>query len=201
MKHLSSIVILPCALLLPVSAFAVDYQNMSFDELLRLANAGDTQAQYRMGKFCELGCIECDGYTDAARWYRLAAEKGHAEAQFELGTCYSNGYGVENDYDEAAKWWYKAAEQNNLDAQCSLALYYYYGMGDEANIDYNKAAKWLLKAAESGDSLSQYLLGRCYFNGRGVPKNSTEAKKWYRRAANQGNEEAAECLKIMGESR
>ena len=29
--------------------------------------------------------------TEAARWYRMAAEQGHADAQFDLGVNYANG--------------------------------------------------------------------------------------------------------------
>ena len=34
---------------------------------------------------------------------------------------------------------------------------------------------------------AQYNLGLCYYNGKGVTKNYTEAVKWYRKAAEQGD--------------
>ena len=33
-------------------------------------------------------------YSEAAAWYRQAAEQGHANAQFNLGWMYANGRGV-----------------------------------------------------------------------------------------------------------
>jgi hypothetical protein len=52
-------------------------------------------------------------YTEAAKWYRKAAEQGHAEAQVQLGVLYSNGLGVAANTAEATKWLLKAAEQGH----------------------------------------------------------------------------------------
>jgi TPR repeat protein len=43
-------------------------------------------------------------YTEAAKWYRLAAEQGHTSAQGNLGFMYGKGVGVPQDYIEAYKW-------------------------------------------------------------------------------------------------
>lgn len=37
---------------------------------------------------------------------------------------------------------------------------------------------------------AQYYLGMMYYKGRGLPKDSAEAMKWYRKAAEQGHAEA-----------
>src|SRR5262245_45360351 len=44
--------------------------------------------------------------------------------------------------------------------------------------------------AEKGDAKAQYTLGCCYGKGFGVTKDSSEAVKWYRKAAEQGDAEA-----------
>ena len=57
-----------------------------------------------------------------------------------------------------------------------------------------------LKAkADQGDAEAQYDLARCYDNGAGVPEDEAEAVNWYRKAAAQGHEEAAEALKRLSE--
>jgi hypothetical protein len=48
-----------------------------------------------------------------------------------------------------------------------------------------ESAKWLRKSAEHGLPASQFFLGNAYFNGVGLEKNSKEAVKWYRKAAEQ----------------
>ena len=44
----------------------------------------------------------------------------------------------------------------------------------------------LVERAEAGDAFAQFSLGFRYDNGNGVPKDDTEALKWYRLAADQG---------------
>ena len=48
-----------------------------------------------------------------------------------------------------------------------------------------EAASVRHEAAENGDTRSQYALGLMYASGRGVPKDETEADKWYRKAMEQ----------------
>lgn len=58
-----------------------------------------------------------------------------------------------------------------------------------------------LADAIQGDEEAQYALGQMYYFGNGVDKNYTEAKKWYKKAAEQGYSDAIERyneLKSMG---
>jgi TPR repeat protein len=43
-------------------------------------------------------------YTEAAMWYRRAAEQGDSLAQYSLGLLYDRGQGVPRDIVEANKW-------------------------------------------------------------------------------------------------
>ena len=43
-------------------------------------------------------------YTEAAMWYRRAAEQGDSLAQYSLGLLYDKGQGVPRDIVEASKW-------------------------------------------------------------------------------------------------
>ena len=67
--------------------------------------------------------------SEAARWYRLAAEQGVASAQLDLGRMYDNGTGVREDDAEAVRWYRLAAEQGSANAQVSLGLMYFTGQG------------------------------------------------------------------------
>src|SRR5438309_208054 len=46
--------------------------------------------------------------------------------------------------------------------------------------------KSLQKQAEHGDAESQSVLGNCYYNGQFVPKDLSEAVKWFHKAAERG---------------
>src|SRR6266481_5274548 len=48
-------------------------------------------------------------YAEAARWYRLAAEQGDAQAQYNLGLAYARGEGVTQDVVDAHMWFNLAA--------------------------------------------------------------------------------------------
>lgn len=95
-------------------------------------------------------------YSEAAKWYRKAAEQGNAEAQYRLGYMYHLCYGFATDYSEAMKWYRKAAEQGYVRAQCNLGLMYHNGNGVAK--DLNEAKRWYQKAADQGDGIGKLLL-------------------------------------------
>ena len=64
---------------------------------------------------------------------------------------------------------------------------------EEESLEFEKTRK----AAEQGDAKAQYKLGVMYDYGRGVPVNDAEAVKWYRMAAEQGNELAKYYLEEL----
>jgi len=129
-------------------------------------------------------------YTQAAFWYRKAAEQGDADAQDTLGDLYSSGQGVRRDYAQAALWYRRAAEQGNADAQDSLGDLYHRGQGVPQ--DDAQAATWFHKAAEQGDADAQESLGDLYDTGRGVPRDYAEAYFWYDLAAAGENDTSDE---------
>ena len=94
----------------------------------------------------QLGRLYLDGSSDveknsatAAKWFRLAAERGSAEGQFHLGECFYYGNGVEEDKIEAVKWFQLAAERHYAEALNKLGCCYQNGDGVEENTE--KAAQ------------------------------------------------------------
>ena len=134
-------------------------------------------------------------YTEAAKWYREAADQGDVDAQTVLGNLYLAGNGVRQDYTEAAKWYRKAAEQGITDAQTALGHLYLVGNG--VRKDYTEAAKWYGKAAIQGNSLAQYELGLIYYYGKGTSISYPIAFQWFSKAAEQENADAELMLGIM----
>ncbi|MBR6891777.1 MAG: sel1 repeat family protein [Bacteroidaceae bacterium] len=64
-------------------------------------------------------------YDEAARWYKMAADKGYSDAMYYLGTHYMDGDGVSQSTDEAIRLWKAAAEQGNENAYKALVEYGY----------------------------------------------------------------------------
>jgi TPR repeat protein len=105
-----------------------DYET-AMAECLPLAEAGNVDAQFCVGRMYANGFGVTMDDAQAIHWYSLAADAGHAEAQYNLAVMYANGWGVEMDDVIAAKYYRLSAEQGYLQAMCSLAYVTYRGIG------------------------------------------------------------------------
>ena len=72
--------------------------------LTPLAQQGDARAQYNVGSLYASGQGVLQNYTEAVKWYRLAAQQGNFVAQEALGLMYMFGRGVPEDYVKAHMW-------------------------------------------------------------------------------------------------
>ncbi|MDE5548533.1 MAG: sel1 repeat family protein, partial [Clostridia bacterium] len=82
------------------------------NELIAKAEAGDAEAQNKLGGCYAKGEGVAQDYAKSLYWCTKAAEQGLAKAQTNLGSCYYFGRGVVQDYTKAVYWYKKAAEQN-----------------------------------------------------------------------------------------
>ncbi len=106
-----------------------------------LAQAGDREAQYRVGVMYAEGKGVAPNDAEAALWFERAAEQGEPMAQYNLGASYVEGAGVRKDMAAAAKWFRRAAEQGIPLAQLNLGLLY--ASGDGVPLDNVEALKWI----------------------------------------------------------
>ena len=88
----------------------------------KAADAGDSDAQYRLA-FCYLkgDGVEKD-VEKAVYWWQKAADAGDSDAQYRLAFCYLKGDGVEKDVEKAVYWCQKAADAGNSGAEYMLEL-------------------------------------------------------------------------------
>ena len=90
--------------------------------------------------------------TDAAAWYRKAAESGDDWGERNLAVYYEAGRGgLPKDDAQAVAWYQKSAAAGNAEAQNSLGIFYEWGRGG-LKVDYAQAFSWLRKAADQGDA-------------------------------------------------
>jgi TPR repeat protein len=66
-----------------------------------------------------------------------------------------------------------------------------------AQKNYTAAFKDLKPAAEKGNKDAQYAVGYMYFYGKGTDKDKKSARKWIRKAADQGQPQAVKALDSM----
>jgi TPR repeat protein len=146
-----------------------------------------------------LGYYRGDGvaqnYSEAARWFRLAACNGDSRAQNNLGILYNRGLGVKQDFKKAARLFGLAAAEGYARAQHNLAFLYYEGLGVVQ--DFVKANRLTRLSAIQGHVPAVVGLGFQYFHGHGVQQDFQEAARWYRLAAERGNTTAKHNLAFL----
>jgi len=73
-------------------------------------------------------------FTEAATWFRRAAEAGVPVAQWDLGMMYYHGYGVSKDLATARAWLQKAAARGYTPEKDTLAAKFY-AAGDSVTVN------------------------------------------------------------------
>jgi tetratricopeptide (TPR) repeat protein len=132
-------------------------------------------------------------YSEAYKFFKLAADQGNAGAMNNLAAFYMNGLGVSRDYSLGIKWLKMAAENGFVGAQVNLGQIYSKGEYDQKK-DYPQALKWLKMAAAQGNPRGEFLLGLMYWDGLGTQINLDEAKKLLSAAAKHGEKDAKDAL-------
>lgn len=172
--------------------------------ITKAANSGFPNAIYRLGVIYSNGDETNKDLNKARLWLEKLAVQDDLAANFRLHIIYLEE-GWENKDDEKSKeYWDKAlviaSKVNKGDsARTYEALYfmgwsYFYGV--EIDYDLIKGIELLNKASEFGkNSDAQYLLGWLYYGGYGeISKNSALAIEYWKKAANQGSQNAIYVL-------
>ena len=130
-------------------------------------------------------------------YLKQAADLGYPDALCDMGYNYLNGYMVNKDVEKARDYFRKASEKGNSLAFNNLGISYC----DKAYInkfDWKTAADYFRKGAEMNCQDAQYNYAICLKKGKGVKKDKHAAIHWFKLAAQNGDEDAANELKRMG---
>lgn len=149
MKYIIYALASAALLVSPVSAQSTD--QLPIDELRAVAEAGDPDAQFRMGDLYggyagEAGLPYDE--TQMAYWYERAASNGHVGAQISYASLFLYGRGRPADMTQALYWYERAAEQGDDIGQFNTAVAY--ELGDGAPRDLSTAYVWYFLAAWTG---------------------------------------------------
>jgi len=83
------------------------------EEVKAKAEAGDAESEMELARRYDKGEGVVKDHTEAAKWYRKAADQNLAKAQYNLGVCHERGDGVAEDWVEAYKWLLLAARRGH----------------------------------------------------------------------------------------
>lgn len=167
----------------------VTYRTKSFSNTNTYSNSSSTSMTetelYQKGDEYYYGRGVTKNYTEAIKWYKLAANKGYGKAMYDLGFMYRKGQGVSVDYAEAMRWYRMAVDKGNDEAMNDLG--YMYKKGEGVSVNYTEAMRWYRMAANRGNTSAMNRIGLLYDNGEGVEQDYWEALKWFMRAADNGD--------------
>ncbi|KAG2158020.1 uncharacterized protein EDB93DRAFT_740529 [Suillus bovinus] len=137
--------------------------------------------------------------------YEQAARLGYTQSQYKLGQCYEYGtLTCPVDPRRSIAWYTKAAEKGDAEAELALSGWYLTGSEGVLKQSDSEAYLWARKAANKGLSKAEYAVGYYAEVGIGIKQDVEFAKRWYMRAAAQGNKRAMNRLtemKRMGNKR
>jgi len=136
------------------------FTSSKIKELITKADAGDKEAQFKVGSAYDFGNGAPSSKDKAKKYYQMAAEQGYAEAQNSLGSIYQE----EKNYDEAKSWYELAFEQNHPMATTSLGLLYDLGLGVPQ--DRKKGFEFFSKAANLGHGRAMWNIANMYGAGQ-----------------------------------
>jgi TPR repeat protein len=145
--------------------------------LLARANSGDAASQIQVGDSYKEGKAVEKNYTQAAAWYRKAAEKGRTDAMIRVAGLYRDGAkGFPRDMDQAVAWYRKAAELWDVDAQATLGVLYSMGQGvPQSDTD---AYYWFYLAAKvQGPKQEKYAASRQMMGARITADEQEDAER------------------------
>lgn len=169
---------------------------LAFEWMQKAADFGSADAMYNLANFFRDGTGVKTSVDDAIFWYKKAAEFFISDANLNLGQIYADkGKTDSTQLVVAADYYTLAVKQGNVAAHHLLSVFYFYGKG--VTQSYSQAFILAQYAATNNITDAQFNLGLMHYEGFGTSKNTGEAKKWFKIAADRGYSRAVEFLQKL----
>ena len=166
-----------------------DDRRSALAALQQLANSGDAEAAFRLGRYFHIESSHRD-YTQALFYYNKAIEKGHAWAMSNAGLLYNEGLGVQVDHAMARKYFEQAAARGSEFGDYNLARQDFIGEGGPR--DAKNGLALLEKCAQFKKSLCLYDEAALYLTGEfGIPEDYPKGIALAAQAADLGERAAS----------
>ena len=155
------------------------------------AELGDPDSMGEYGSSLVLGKIVEKNPSEGLYWMTKAAETGRADMQLALANVLLNGLAGRADETAGMDWLEKAAASGSSrsasEAQSQLAVRL---QKKDPEHNAERVFDLHLAAARAGIVVSQSQVATCYYNGAGCDRDYAEAVRWYKAAADGGDEDA-----------
>ncbi len=155
----------------------------AWQELLPVAEAGNTEAQILVGRMYNNGHGVNANLDKGAEYYKRAAADGNARAQALLAFLYTVGRGVKKDHGKALQWYLLAADSGDAYAQLDVARIY--RSGTNVDRDYVQAYKWYFIVSKNDEICDCLLDGKdmvaAKMSGQEIQQAEKLAAEWFQR--------------------
>lgn len=158
-------------------------------------NNEDPTAQFVWYGLQKLGYDNRLTEQDALNLLEKSADQNHLPAIIELGYNYYTGKYVKQDEDKGLQLWNYAKELKSIEAEVRIAVSKIFKSKTPDLLA--EEVKVLRESEARGSLLAQFTLGYCYENGIFFKKSIPDAVKYYRAAAQRGNQFAYQQLKRL----
>jgi TPR repeat protein len=122
------------------------------------AHMSDGYAEDYLGQLAESGSTDDPSFSEAYMHYLKASENGSAWGAYNVARMHERGIGVYKNPTEALRWYLKVASMPGADLP----------------------NQWSdLRSEAAAMASANFRIGDLYAAGNGVPKDSSEAERWY----------------------
>lgn len=153
-----------------LSALGREHAPTAFRAWMKLAEAGEAEAQNNVAFLYERGLGVKQDYELAEEWYEKAAAQQLPEAYHNLAMLTYQGHINAKNYKKSIEWFTAASELGLTTSTYMLGVMYYQGQGVFKNA--RKSLPYFEEAARQGDPRAQYMLSYLFQSGE-----SNEAKE------------------------
>jgi TPR repeat protein len=135
---------------------------------------------------------------EARKRIQRAAYLNFAPAQFRMGYLHEHAQ-LECSFDPLLSVQYYSLASQGGEVEADLALSKWFLCGAEGCFEKNESLAFTFadKAAAKGLASAEFAMGYYFEVGVGCEKELEVAKKWYRKAASHGNDDAKERLEAL----
>jgi uncharacterized protein len=164
-------------------------------ELQKQAEAGDTEAQVKLGIAYRDGKGVPLDPERAVEWFRKSAAQGNPRGQDNLGFMLLRGTGVEQDQEAALRWFRKSADQGNHWGLNNLGNCYERAEGVPR--DPEQAVKLWEQALAAGSDYAAISLAQRWLPGCSETPDWKRARAWLEKGAAINGQKSSSLLAHM----
>jgi len=124
------------------------------------AEAGDSQAQTRLGRMYEFGYGQPASPSDAFAWYSKAAAQNDLNGAMNLARAHNFGIGTQQDLLAAEAGYLAVAQQGHVDSMFFLGTMHFAQISQAGTDADRQAYAWLRLAADNGHAAAAAMVTR-----------------------------------------